>query len=232
MPDCSALEAISIIACIGRDFQAMRSEFRIKKLDKPQIPQYSHARDYGELAVTWADDRWKPPCGSGFSRQPLWCEQRLSFYVRSGVRFMVKSALGGRRRVLKGDRQSGYDYVKLIVTVAKKNGWDLEELDLIPKDIPAGNPISFTRKEVTEHNRVVKKILQRFSRLLTPPVPPDLERSILSKEQSSWLPWEQDVMEKAGTWRQEMTRARPEILEELGRAAKIVFTARDCRLEA
>lgn len=144
---------------------------------------------------------------------------------------MVKSALDGRRRDPKGDRQSGYDYVKLILTVAKKNGWDLEELDLIPKDIPVGDPVSFTRKEVTEHNRAVKKILQRYSRLLTPPVPLDLERSILSKEQSSWLPWEQDVMEKAGNWRQEMTRAKPEILEELGRAAKMAYDARAGRLQ-
>ena len=31
---------------------------------------------------------------------------------------------------------ANYDYVKTVITIAKKNGWDLESLDLIPKDLP------------------------------------------------------------------------------------------------
>lgn len=111
-----------------------------------------------------------------------------------------------------------YEYVKTIVAVAKRNGWDLQGLGLVPKDIRGTNDSPLNKKQVAERNRLVKSILQQFSKVLTPPVPLDLERCIRSKDEAIRLPWEKEVMEKVDRWRNEVTKLRSEILQELGRA--------------
>ncbi len=129
---------------------------------------------------------------------------------------MVKGASVGRREARsKRLSRASYDYARTVITVAKKNGWDLETLGLIPKDLPGTAAGILSRKQITERNRLVKSIFQRFSSILTPPIPSDLERSISSQDPEHWLPWEKEAMEKVGKWRDEMERIRPEILNEL-----------------
>ncbi len=111
-----------------------------------------------------------------------------------------------------------YDYIRTVVSIAKKNGWDLDSLGLIEKDLPPAKPATLTRKQVLEQNRQVKGILKRFSRILTPPVPTDLEQSLKKKKQENLLPWEEEVLEKAAKWRKQVKKAKPEILQELRRA--------------
>jgi len=134
---------------------------------------------------------------------------------------MVKSAsCSGSDHVLRTQNDSNFDYLKFVLTVARKNGWDLAGLGLVPKDLPTDGPVALTKKQLNEHNRLVKRVLQRFSEVITPPAPLDLERAILSKDRSGWLPWEREVVEKVGDWRAEMARARPEIVRELGAAVQ------------
>jgi hypothetical protein len=129
---------------------------------------------------------------------------------------MVKVASAGRSEARSKELGgANYDYVKTVIAMAKKNGWDLESLDLIPKDLPITREVSLSRKQVTERNHLVKSIFQRFSDILTPPVPCDLEQSIRSKDEGNWLPWEKEVIEKIGQWRDEIAMIRPEILNEL-----------------
>lgn len=129
---------------------------------------------------------------------------------------MVKGASVGRREA-RSKRLSGasYDYARTVITVAKKNGWDLETLGLIPKDLPVTAAGILSRKQITERNRLVKSIFQRFSSILTPPIPSDLERSIRSKDPEHCLPWEKEAIEKIAQWRDEIEKIRPEILNEL-----------------
>lgn len=110
---------------------------------------------------------------------------------------------------------AAYDDLKVIVTLAKKNGWDLESLGLIPKDLQDAKPTPLTKKQKLERDRLVRSIFKRFSSILTPPVPPDLEQSILNRNQDSWLPWEHEVIDKITSWRQEINKVRPQILAEL-----------------
>jgi hypothetical protein len=141
--------------------------------------------------------------------------------LNRGFRFMAKSAsCSGSNHVLRKQHDSDFDYLKFVLTVARKNGWDLAELGLVPKDLPTAGPVTLTKKQLNEHNRLVKKALQPFSEVITPPAPLDLERSILNKDKNSWLPWEREVVEKVGDWRAEMTRARPDILRQLGVAVE------------
>lgn len=127
------------------------------------------------------------------------------------------SSVRGHATASQNEATVGYDYVKAIVRIANKNGWDLEGLDLIPKDLPTQEDIKLTKKQVTERDRLLKNILQRFAKLLTPPVPLDLEQSILEKDESSRLPWEKEVINKAALWRRDIEKIKPEILRELDR---------------
>jgi hypothetical protein len=129
---------------------------------------------------------------------------------------MVKGASAGRCEARSKELgEANYDYVKTVITIARKNGWDLESLDLIPKDLHITREVSLSKKQVAERNRLVKSILQRFSSILTPPIPPDLEQSIRNKDACNWLPWEKEVIERIGQWREEIAKIRPEILKEL-----------------
>ncbi|MBI5252757.1 MAG: hypothetical protein HY912_24945 [Desulfomonile tiedjei] len=110
-----------------------------------------------------------------------------------------------------------YDRVKAMVAIAKKNGWEIERLGLIPKDLPT-EPLTLTKKQVQQRNKLVKGILEKFSRALTPPVPPDLEEYIRCKNEEDRLPWEEEALEKVEVWREEVAELRPQILGELRRA--------------
>jgi hypothetical protein len=151
----------------------------------------------------------------------------ISFLTRefsiflSGVRIMVKGE--SVRRSESSSRKSvtgNYDYVKAVITIAKKNGWDLDSLGLIVRDLPQERSGTLTRKQVTERNRLVKSILERFSRVLTPPVPADVEFHIRKKDARNLLPWEQEALTKIDRWREEVGKVKPEIAEELRRAVQ------------
>ncbi len=111
-----------------------------------------------------------------------------------------------------------YDRLKALITIAKKNGWDLESMGLVLKDLPASKSVPLSKKQVMEQNRLLKNILKRFSKILTPPVPLDLESHIKSKDENALLPWEAEALQKVRQWRNEIIKVKPEIMEELRRA--------------
>ncbi|MEJ2717863.1 MAG: hypothetical protein P8182_12095, partial [Deltaproteobacteria bacterium] len=102
-----------------------------------------------------------------------------------------------------------YDYLKEIIKVAKRNGWDLNSLQLVPKDLPPNPDAPLTRREFQHLNQSVRAVLKRFSQALTPPVPPDLEKSIRRRQPETWLPWEVEAIEKIDNWRGKIRRIRP-----------------------
>jgi hypothetical protein len=132
---------------------------------------------------------------------------------------MVKGVTVGHDEVCPVDcKGANYDYAKAVIAIARKNGWNIENLDLIPKNLSITRKSGLSRKQVAERNRLVKSIFKRFGSILSSPIPFDLEKSIRSKAPSTWLPWEAEAIEKIGRWRDEIARVRPEILNELGRA--------------
>ncbi len=110
-----------------------------------------------------------------------------------------------------------YDQLKAMVTIARRNGWDLENMGLLPADLSMTPSTSLTRKQVIAKNRLFKNALLRFSKILTSPVPADLQRHILKKDTRTLLPWEREALSKANRWRRELEKSRPHILEELRR---------------
>jgi len=132
---------------------------------------------------------------------------------------MVKATPAREKDLLSSENVTDdYDYLKTIIKLAKRNGWDLESLDLIPKDVRLTEAERLTRKEILERDRLVKRVFQRYGKVLTPSVPTDLEKSIRLREPSTWLPWEKEVMEKVRSWEEQVARIKPEFLNELRHA--------------
>jgi hypothetical protein len=114
------------------------------------------------------------------------------------------------------DSGANYDYLNEIVKMAKKNGWDMRALGLVPRDLPPNPPAPVSKKEYQERNRLIRNVLKRFDRSLTPPVPLDLERSIRNREKDHWLPYEAEAIEKIDAWRSQVAKIKPDLLRELG----------------
>jgi hypothetical protein len=114
--------------------------------------------------------------------------------------------------------QGNYDYLKEIITLANKNGVDMESLNIVPRDLPSDNAGKLTAKQRKQRSSLVRKILKKFDEVLTPPVPPDLEHFIRTKSKEDLLPWEKEALEKLEEWRSEIMELKPAILEELSKA--------------
>jgi hypothetical protein len=140
---------------------------------------------------------------------------------------MVAKARSLRKKEISSlqGETANYNDLKEIVILARRNGWDLESLGLIPKDLHTAQPTPLTKKQKLERDRLVRSIFKRFSRVLTPPVPSDLEQSILKRDQANWLPWEREVIERITSWRHEMSKAKPQILAELNSVLSRTHTA-------
>jgi hypothetical protein len=110
--------------------------------------------------------------------------------------------------------KSTYSYLKKLIEVAKKNGWDLEDLGLIPKD-PSLQARALTKEQISERNRKLKSIFQRLSALFSPPAPAEVEQFIRNKPRAEWLPWERETIERIEKWRAEISGAKSEIINEL-----------------
>ncbi len=132
---------------------------------------------------------------------------------------MAKTASNRRTDFSNGNAasQANYDCLKAILGIAKRNGWDIESLGLVRRDLPSEAPLKLTRQQSQQRNRLIRSILKKYAEILTPPVPPDLESAIRCRDEDSWLPWEMEAIEKADTWREEIRKVKPEILDQLHR---------------
>jgi hypothetical protein len=117
----------------------------------------------------------------------------------------------------KSASRTDYDCLKEMLGIAKRNGWDIESLGLVRRDLPVEEPLKLTKRQSQERNRLIRSILKKYAQILTPPVPADLESAIRSRDEETWLPWEMEAIEKADTWREEVRKIKPEILDQLHR---------------
>jgi hypothetical protein len=101
-----------------------------------------------------------------------------------------------------------------MIEVAKKNGWDLEDLGLIPKD-PIFQAKALTKEQISERNRRLRSIFKRLSALFSPPAPAEVEQFIRNKPAAEWLPWERETIDRVEKWRAEIAVMKPEIIDEL-----------------
>jgi hypothetical protein len=113
------------------------------------------------------------------------------------------------------DFKSNYNQLKRIINQAIKQGSPVETLGLISKS-PAGRaPRQLTREDLLRLLKIIRRIKSRYSELLQPPVPRELERDILAKAESERLPWEVEALEKIECWRRDVQAVRAQVQKEL-----------------
>jgi hypothetical protein len=134
---------------------------------------------------------------------------------------MVSAATNGKRGDLDPDIQSlTYDYAQALMRIAKKNGFHSDTVQEISKDLALVIDTGLSKKQIAQRDRFLKSILMRFNKALDPPVPHELEKSILKKDQAARLPWEEEVIEKAAAWRKNLLSVKIEIFRRLSSPGK------------
>jgi hypothetical protein len=67
---------------------------------------------------------------------------------------------------------------------------------------------ALTKKEMKQLFRYLRTIEHTYEECLTPPIPEELEHCIRNKDDSAWLPWEMEAIEKVDCWRAELEARR------------------------
>jgi hypothetical protein len=67
---------------------------------------------------------------------------------------------------------------------------------------------TLSRKEMKQLFRHLRTVEHTYEECCTPPIPEELEQGIRSKDNSAWLPWEMEAIEKVDCWRQELEQRR------------------------
>lgn len=114
-----------------------------------------------------------------------------------------------------GDFKSNYRQLKQIIGKALKEGTPLEELHLIPKHPSRKDPKQFSKEDLLNLLRIIRRIKSRYERLLQSPVPRELERDILAKPKHERLPWEEEALDKVNQWRTDVEAVRAHVQKEL-----------------
>jgi hypothetical protein len=114
-----------------------------------------------------------------------------------------------------GDFDSNYRHLKKLINKALKEGTPIEDLRLIPKNPSDSGKQSFSREDLLNLLRVIRRIKSRYQRVLQPPVPRELERDILAKDPDQRLPWEDEALDKIQQWREDVKALRMQVRQEL-----------------
>lgn len=129
---------------------------------------------------------------------------------------MVAASTNVKRGDLDPDIQSlTYNYAQALIRIAQKNGFHSDAVHEISKDLALAIDTGLSKKQIAQRDRLLRSILMRFNKALDPPVPHELEASILKKDQAARLPWEEEVIEKAAAWRENLLTVKMEIFRRL-----------------
>lgn len=99
------------------------------------------------------------------------------------------------------DFNQNYHYLKKLIQDLKGENGSSVKKEIFGEEEPARN---LTKKQMKELFRFLRKIEHHYEECCTPPIPEELENSIRLKDQSEWLPWEREAIEKAEAWRAEL----------------------------
>jgi hypothetical protein len=103
------------------------------------------------------------------------------------------------------DFDENYEYLKRLIQDLKKENRESIRKELFGNDEPAR---ALTKKEMKQLFRFLRKIENHYEECTQPPIPPELEDAIRSRESSDWLPWELEAIEKVDMWRAKLEDSR------------------------
>lgn len=113
------------------------------------------------------------------------------------------------------DFDQHYRYVKKLIQDLKDDNQPSLRKELFGEE--EGNR-TLDQKKMQGLSRVLRKVERHYRELSTPPIPTELEGSIRSRDDSEWLPWEMEAIEKVDAWRQELQERKSEGREMLLKA--------------
>lgn len=100
----------------------------------------------------------------------------------------------------KSDFNLNFNYLKKLIQDLK-----VENSDSVKKEIFGDTEPTkpFTKKEMKQLFKYLRKIEHHYEELSTPPIPNELEKSIRNRAKKDWLPWELEAIQKIEIWREE-----------------------------
>jgi hypothetical protein len=135
-------------------------------------------------------------------------EKELSM-IQSGIHASPEPLLESQ------DFDRHYRYVKKLIQDLKEDNRASLRKELFGEQ---GGNSTLDPKKMQGLARVLRKVERHYRELSIPPIPTELEGSIRSRDDSEWLPWEMEAIEKVDAWRQELQERRHEGREMLREA--------------
>ena len=132
---------------------------------------------------------------------------------------MTQSAFHSSARVLleSQDFDQNYRYVKKLIQELKVENQESLKRDIFGAD---ERKRTLTKKEMQDLARSLRRIELQYAECAKPPIPKELESSIRRRNDTDWLPWELEAIEKVDMWREELQSKREKIRQMLDRALR------------
>ena len=74
---------------------------------------------------------------------------------------------------------------------------------------------NMTKKDLEELARALRRIELQYAEYSKPPIPKALETSIRRRNDTDWLPWEMEAIEKVEVWREELESKKQKLQQML-----------------
>ncbi len=113
------------------------------------------------------------------------------------------------------DFDGNYKRLRKLINKALKEGPPLQDLHLIPKNPSQPDQKFLLRNDLLKLLGAIRKIRINYQEILSTPVPPELVRDIRAKTPEQRLPWEEEALDKADQWKEEVKVLRLHVRKEL-----------------
>jgi hypothetical protein len=74
---------------------------------------------------------------------------------------------------------------------------------------------NLTKKDMQDLARALRRIELQYAEYSKPPIPKALETSIRRRNDTDWLPWEMEAIEKVDVWREEQEAMKEKLQQML-----------------
>jgi hypothetical protein len=108
-----------------------------------------------------------------------------------------------------------YKRLRKLINKALKEGTPLQNLHLIPKNPSQPDQKFLLRNDLLNLLGTIRKIRINYQERWSTPVPPELVRDIRAKTPEQRLPWEEEALDKANQWEEEVKVLRVLVRKEL-----------------
>ena len=109
------------------------------------------------------------------------------------------------------DFDKQYQFVKRLIQELKEENHSSLRKELFGEEDQ--RPLS--KKQLKELFRVLRKIERQCQECYAAPIPDELEGAIRSRDESAWLPWELEAIEKIDAWREEIQERKKQTRQML-----------------